>query len=265
MPHFRVHKPDPETLKLFVQQVQTNYHVRLSPKSFRFPGKVVDMVEGGEYGAAVATDTEGRLGGGIFWCRESGKTVECFGPYLFGQEPGSPMGEALMDDCIAAIAKTQAWGLVCPFPSPDLPREHFEVLGALTLLDRKGDGVPLTACFRQMQEDLGTVSWCHPELELFLKREYERLSLPREIHQVQNQGEAESPHSVLSAQFDRPQEFVTLLPLHTGREAPENLKRHMKLFEKEGLLNVLFMMDLGVKWHAGFQPALSGTGSPPGW
>jgi anti-sigma regulatory factor (Ser/Thr protein kinase) len=263
MSHFAVRGPDPETLKLFVQRVQANYPVRLFPKDFRFPGKVVDMVEGGRYGAALAVDAEGRLGGGIFWYWWSRKTVECFGPFLFGQEPGSPMAEMLLEACIGAIAKTQAWALVFPFPAPDLPRQHFEVLGTLTRFDQKGEGTPITAYFRQMQEDLGTVSWCHPELEPFLRREYGRLALPRDIHPVQDQGEVKSFHSVFSAEFDRSQSMVTLLPLHTGKDARENLDRHLKLFEKESIRNVLFVMDLGVKWHADLAPALSRTGFTP--
>jgi hypothetical protein len=224
---------------------------------------VVDMVEAGRYGAALAVDAEGRLGGGIFWYWASRKTVECYGPYLFGQEPGSPMSEQLMEACIGAIAKTDAWGLVCPYPVPDLPRQQFEVLGTMTLFDEKGEGTPLTAHFRQMQEDLGTVSWCHPELEPFLRREYGRLALPRDLQSVLDLGETRKPHSVLSAEFDRPQGMVTLTPLHPGKDAFQNLERHMKLFLEESLHTVLFVMDLGVKWHSDFAPALSRNGFTP--
>ena len=209
-------------------------------------------------------DAEGRLGGGIFWHWESRKTVECFGPYLFGQEPGSPMAEALLEACIARDCENRGrGGSSAPFPTPDLPRQHFEVLGTLTLLTRKDEVSPLTAHFRQMQEDLGTVSWCHPELEPFLRSEYGRLALPREIHLVQDQGETKNPHSVLSADFDRSRSLVTLLPYPPRQRRSREPHRHLKLFEKEPLRNVLFVMDLGVKWQAEFTPALSRNGFTP--
>jgi len=173
------------------------------------------------------------------------------------------MSESLMDACIGAIAKTQAWGIVCPYPVPDLPEEQFEVLGTMTLLDEKGEGIPVTAYFRQMQEDLGTISWCHPELEPFLAREYDRLSLPRDLLLVQDQGESKNPNSVLSAEFDRLQGMVRLQLLHPGKDAAENLERHLKLFENESIHTVLFVMDLGVKWHADIAPALSLNGFTP--
>ncbi len=38
--------------------------------------------------------------------------IECFGPYLFNQDAGSPIAGALLEACIGAIAKTPAVGLI---------------------------------------------------------------------------------------------------------------------------------------------------------
>ncbi len=260
---FSIEGADPENMKLFAQRVNARFPAWLFPQSFRFPGKVVDMVAGGEYEAALAFGPGKRLQGGIVWHWASGKTVECYGPYLFGRGSVHAMADALTEACIGAVAKTPAVGLVNPFPTPDLPREHFEVLGDLTLVDEKGAGIPLTSHFRLMQEDPGTTSWCHPDLEMFLRQEYARLVLPRQIHSVKDMGEVKNAFSVLAAEFDRPQNKVVLRPIRPGRDAPENLENHLKLFRREALQNVFFMMDLGFPWQCDFTSGLLRSGFTP--
>jgi anti-sigma regulatory factor (Ser/Thr protein kinase) len=261
--HFSVARPEPDILKIFAQKVHACYSALRLPPFFRFPGKLVDMVAAGEYEAAVALGPQGQVGGGIVWNWFSRKTVACYGPYIFGQEPDSPIPETLLETCISVIGKTYAVGLVNTFPTEELPTEHFEVLGSLTLFDEQGAGTPVTALFRQMQEDPGATSWCHPEMEPFLREQYHRLVLPREIMPVKDHGESRNAFSVLSAQFDRPQKRVTLHPILSGGDAEANLADHLKLFAKEGIRNILFEMDLGIPWHTHFTPGLLRNGFTP--
>lgn len=260
---FSVKSPDPEALKIFVQSVHAHYPSWVIPPAFRFPGKVVDMVAGGEYGAALAMGAEGRIGGGMVWHWTNRKMVECFGPYLFGQGPDSPIAEALLETCISAIAKTPAVGLFNVFATEQFPREHFEVLGTLTRHAPAGTLKAATAYFRQMHEDPGTSAWCHPEAEPWLRREYDRLVLPREIHPVKDQGETRSLYSVLSAEFRRTQQTVILRPIRSGKDAEENLVGHLRLFSREALPNVYFEMDLGLAWQSDFAPGLMRNGFTP--
>jgi hypothetical protein len=258
-----VKRPDPDALKIFVQSVHGYYPSWLIPPAFRFPGKVVDMVAGGEYDAALAMGAGGRIGGGMVWHWANPKMVECFGPYLFGQDPGSSMPETLLETCIGAIAKTPAVGLVNVFATEQFPREHFEILGTLTRHDQDGSATSVTAYFRQMQEDPGAASWCHPEVEDFLRREYGRLVLPREIHLVRDLGETKNPCSVLSAEFRRSQNTVILRPIRSGKDTEENLISHLKLFSRESLHDVYFEMDLGLAWQSDFTPGLLRNGFTP--
>jgi len=260
---YTVRRPDPGLLKVFVELLNTHYPPRLFPKAFQFPGKVVDMVAGGEYEAVLAVGGGGMIGGGLVWHWASGKAVECFGPYLFGQQPGSDMSEALLEACIGAMARSPAVGLVNLYPTEELPKQHFEALGTLTFFDETGSGTPTTAYFRQMHEDPGTSSWCHPEMEAFLRREYDRLVLPREIQVLGDAGEARNPYSVLSADLDRSHGRVILHPLRSGRDTEENLSSHLSLFRNESIHNVFFMMDLGVAWQNEFTPALLRKGFTP--
>lgn len=261
---FSVRAPDAEELKLFVALVEQLYPAHLMPRAFRYPGKVVDMVEGGEYRAALAMGPGGETGGGILWHWIGQKTVECYGPYLFNQDPESDMGRELLEACLASIARTPVVGLINRLPTDALPREYFEPLGSVHVF-RKGEHAPvlLEASFRQMQEDPGTSVWCHPELEPFLKETYQRLVLPRNVRLVRDLGEAKSPHSVLSADVDRAQHVVTLRPIRTGTDIQENLAGHIRLFAQDDRTSLFFEMDAARAWHTDFTPALLANGFTP--
>jgi hypothetical protein len=221
-----------------------------------FPGKVVDMIRGGEYQALVTKGPTGQIGGGIFWHWLGSKTIECFGPYVFNQTSDSPMPRDLVEGCLGAMAKTHAVGLINRMATEVFPRDHFETLGELTLNDPDGSTRSITAYFRQMHEDMGSSVWAHGDLVPFLREQYGRLVLPRDVLAVSEQGEAVSPYSVLSAEFERSQDRVTLRVLRPGKDMEENLINHLKVFEKESIRNVFFEMDLSQPWQANFTPAL---------
>lgn len=261
---FSTRSPGPEELKLFVRLVVHHYPAHLMPRAFRYPGKVVDMVDGGEYRSALALGPGGEIGGGILWHWIGGNTVECFGPYLFGQPRNSSMAVQLLEACLGAIARTPAVGLISRLPTEHLPTAYFEPLGAVTVPRGKGEPhLSLEARFRQMQEDPGTAAWCHPDLEAFLRSEYQRLVLPRDIRKVTDLGESKPLHSVLSADFDRARGVVTLRALRTGRDAAENLLNHVRLFQKEHGTSLFFEMDTAHPWQADFTPSLLGNGFVP--
>ena len=260
---FSLIRPQPELLKIITTAVKALYPPYLFPRAFLYPGKVVDMVEGGEYEALAATGPDGSVGGALLWHWVSEKTVECFGPYLFGQAKGSAISGELMEACIGAIAKSPALGLVSLLPTDELPREHFEDLGTLTLFDEKGNGTALTAYFRQMHEDPGAYSWCHPELEPFLRSQYGRLAMPREILFVRDLGETKSPFSVLSVDIERSGNKATIRPVRSGKDMQENLIGHLSLLKKESLKNVFFVMDLGIPWQTEFTHPLLQSGFSP--
>jgi hypothetical protein len=261
---FSVRPPAAEELKILVRLVADRYPSHLMPPAFRYPGKVVDMVEGGEYRAAAAFGPGGEVGGGILWHWTGSKTVECFGPYLFDQPSESPMAAALLEACLGAIARTHAVGLVSRLPTGQLPSDWFEPLGTVTL-PGEGEGPPLAleARFRQMQEDPGATAWCHPDLEPFLRDEYRRLVLPRDLRTVTDLGEGKADASVLSAEVDRGRNMITLRPIRTGRDAEENLVNHLRLFEREPGTGLFFEMDTALPWQADFTPFLLAHGFAP--
>jgi anti-sigma regulatory factor (Ser/Thr protein kinase) len=255
--------PEADTLKLFVRLIATHYPSHLYPPAFLIPGKVVDMVASGEYGAKVAVDEKGMIGGGILWRWVGLKTVESFGPYLFNQPKGPEISEALTDACLGEIAKTEAIGLISRYSTPELPKGYFESLGSIDLFQLDGSAMPWPIYYRQLHEDLGCQVWAHPVLEDFLRAEYRRLFFAREIRSTRYEGEQRPAYSVFAPQFDRTNRQITLRAIWDGADASENLSQHLKVLKAETLPNIFFEVDLGHAWQANLSQILIDSGFRP--
>jgi anti-sigma regulatory factor (Ser/Thr protein kinase) len=259
MKSFSIKSPDPESIKLFSRLVVVHYPSNLYLPVFRFPGKIVDMVSSGEYGATVALSAEGQMGGGIVWHWVGKKTVESFGPYLFNQ-PNQPvssdLAKGLVDSCLGRIAKTDAIGLIHRYSTSELPQGYFESLGSIDFVQPDGKIKPWPIYYRQIHEDLGCSVWAHPDLEDFLRAEYKRLFFGREIRLTRYEGEQRPPYSVFAPQFDRSNGQITLRAIWDGMDVAENLAQHIKVLRAENLPNIFFELDLAHAWQANMTQAL---------
>ncbi|MEI8189762.1 MAG: hypothetical protein WCI75_08595, partial [candidate division NC10 bacterium] len=211
----------------------------------------------------LAADAAGHLGGGIVWRAVGDKMVECFGPYRVDAGHDPEIAEALFEACVGAIARSQFLGLLNRFPGADLPQGHFESLGSLQIRQEDGSAVEIQTRFRLLGEDPGCAVWAHPQLHDFLRGEYQRLALPRQLYAAQHEGERRQPHTVLSAECERPRRLVTLRPIAIGADLVQTLAEHLDLFGREGLFNILFELDLGEAWQADCVPALLAHGLAP--
>lgn len=257
-----VRSPDPDGLKLFARLVAAHYPPRFCLPSFRFPGKVVDMVASGEYEATVASGDQGEIGAGVLWRRVGKRLVEFFGPYLFSKG-GSGMAQKIMESCLSRIAKTEAIGLMSRYATPELPKGYFESLGTIDLFHPDGTSQVWSIFFRQLREDLGCQVWSHPDLEAFLRTEYGRLSFGREILLTKHEGEVRPSHSVFSIQFDRSHYQATLRAIWDGEDMTDNLSQHVKVLSAESLPNIFFAIDLSKAWQAALTPSLLQNGFLP--
>lgn len=255
--------PMPEEVKFISQLAATHYDARVLSDILLSPGKLADIIRVGEYDSLVALGMAGELGGAIFWHWFGDNVVECFGPYVFAQSPASVIAENLLDGCLGAIARTRAVGIINTKPTPEFPRLNFESLGTLDDCDTDGSCIPVEAWFRLLHEDTGAAVWVHPGLEAFVRAEYARLVLPREIRIEMPTGENLPRYSVISAEFDRLRGRVNLRPMWPGADAAENVERHAKLTESENIRNVLFIIDLGLPWQTVFVPGLLNSGFEP--
>lgn len=254
---------DAAHIKWFLRLVNQYYPDALFPLDFRYPGKVVDMAAGGDYQILTADGPAGELGGGIAWRWEGRKTVELYGPYIFQEHSDPQMACDLMDMCIGQVARTSALTLINRMPTPDLPEGYLEALEPRRNDISGDDNDPARARFRMMVEETGEVVWAHPDVVDFLQSEYRRLVFPRVIQASGSDGEAGEPFSVLSAEIDRRLAVATLRPIWPGADNAENLAAHVELLRRETMATILFEMDLGQPWQAGFTPGLIALGFFP--
>lgn len=249
-----------EDLKFFCQRaVELACDESLLPPFMNYPGKLVDMIGSGEYQAALAFDERQEVAGGIVWKARGEKTVECFGPYLLATVDG--MAEALTEHCLEQIGRSEAVGIINRSGITELSRPYFEELGTVLNYQAGGQTRRAAAYYRQLGEDLGQRVWTHGALLPYLQSEYQRLFLPRDIRVVSSMGEQGHRHSVFSAELGSGQ--VLLRPLLGGEDAADNLNRHLKLLNREQILNIFFELDLGVAWQAELVPALLEKGFNP--
>jgi hypothetical protein len=260
---YRIIQPDSETIKLFVHHTLSHYPSRLFPADFFYPGKIADMVASGRYHVLIASDGKESAAGGIVWRSAGAGMIEIYGPYLFNQPEEFHMAEALVDHLLMAVAKTDAVCLVNVFATPELPKGYFELLGSLEFFLPDGKKQLWPFYYRLHKEDPGSQVWAHPDLLPFLDETYKRLFFARNILQTNYGGEERSSHAVLFPRFDRSQNLVRLSAVWDGTDFPDILARHIQIFKTEGILNILFEIDLGHAWQANLAPILMGHNFVP--
>lgn len=260
---FSVRAPTPDEVKLIARQATSCYDGRYLSDNCLYPGKLVDMIASEDLRALAAIGPAGEVGGAVFWQWVGRRTVECLGPYVFAEGDTSAIASNLIEGCIAAIARTQAVGLLNARPTPQLPEHHFEKLGTYSLTSGNGTSTPIQAWFRLMHEDAGCALWVHAELEGFVAEQCRQLVLPREIRAIQRLGEALPAHSVIAAETDRLQQRVMLRPMWPGADCSDNIARHVHLLRQESIPNIFFLLDLGQPWQADFTPGLLHHGFKP--
>lgn len=269
---FQVRTARQEDLLILAQQLGHLDAAEPCPRDFTIPGKLMDMVACGEYGALAALDRQGNLGGAIlwrqlgqsaFWNLQGASTLLCYGPYVFGQPVDSALPAALVEGCLGQLARGDALGLISTHPTSWLPLEYFEKLGSLQRCDPQGRRLEQAVYYRGLKEDPGSVAWTSPEVEPFLAEQYRRLAFARHLRQASHQGQSRPEHSVLGSRFNRSQGQAILHPMWDGMDFEANLERHLRAFLGDGLGNIFCEMDLAVAWQAACAPALKAQGFVP--
>jgi anti-sigma regulatory factor (Ser/Thr protein kinase) len=260
---FTIDNPSPQQTKLASRLMAHFYESHEYPLSFTVPGKLVDMLACGEYGADVAIGQSGGIGGCLIWRWRGAQTVEAYGPYIFGQDKAEDMAQALVDACLTKLARTEALSLIFSHATEHLPEDYFELLGHLTIHSKEGRTRERPHYYRQLNEDPGAHIWTHPSLEEFLTAEYKRLFLPRELSSTSPEGEARPEHLVIGASVQREIDYVSLHPLWDGKDAGACLARHIKVLRRDGLKNILLFLDSGLPWSAFLAPDILDNGFRP--
>jgi hypothetical protein len=258
-----VETPDGEGVKRFSLLVEQTAAERDRSSFFAYPGKVADMVAGGEYRCLTAVDPKGEIVGGILFGDRSERIVHSFGPYVFHGGEGRFTGEALLDACLGRIARTKALGLLSLSGLPPALESRFEPLGYLSYLAEGRAPVRRPFFFRHLHEDPGGEVFSGEELTAWLASQYDRLVLARNIRTVRAMGETHLGSSLLATEITRERAEALLRPLWPGDDLGANVERHVRYLSGDGLWNLFFEIDLGVPWHGELIPILMANGFKP--
>jgi hypothetical protein len=255
--------PDSEGVKRFALLAGQVYAEKDRPSFFDYPGKVADMVAGGEFRCLVAMNAKKEIVGGILFGERSERIIHSFGPYLFHGGDGRRTGEALLEACLGRIARSKALGLLSVSGLPPALEVQFEPLGSLSYHTCGKASVPRPFFFRHLHEDPGCEAWSPGEFTAWLESQYGRLVLAREIRTVRAMGETRTGASLLAAELARERAEAVLRPLLPGSDLAANVERHIRFLTGDGFLNLFFELDLGVPWQSELVPVLMGHGFRP--
>ena len=257
-----IEEANAEQTKDLIRLASSNYPRINIPDTFRFPGKVVDMVSRSYYRIAAVLDEVGTLAGGLVWKWESERLVTFRGPFLIPECKDQGYGRRLVEFLLEKVARTNAIGVMSMWPTSDLPVEMFEKLGSHYFFEHDQQ-TQVNAYYRDLNEDDGEVIVVHPCISEFVKRKYGELFLARNVESLLYTGESKQAHSVLSTKIFRNFNKATLRPLIYGHDALDNLRAHVNLLINDGIPNIFFDMDLGFPDYGMFAPALQACSFEP--
>jgi hypothetical protein len=173
------------------------------------------------------------------------------------------MAAALVEACLARLGKSDAVGVACLYPPPEMPADYFEPLGTYDFYDPEG-GLQTRPCFyRQLQEDPGGVVWAHPAVHDFLEGIYAELALARQINPPLPEDSSRPPHSVIAVEFNRDSSLATLRPIWDGLDLVRNLSQHVRILRDEGIRNIFCEIDLARAWQGQMAGHLAEPGFEP--
>ncbi len=250
-----VREADIDEIKDLIGLASVNYPKINLPECFRYPGKVIDMAAYGYYHVVVAVDHSGMVAGGITWRWESEHLVTFRGPFVTPALKSSQIPDRLIEHLIEQTARTKAIGVICSWPTSDLPGSLFEELGSQYFMNQ-GQKTEVKAYFRQLNEDPGNTLVVHSCIVEFVKKKTQELFLGRQIETLIYTGESRFRHSVISAKILRSSDRAILRPVIYGDDATDNLMAHVRLLNNDGIENIFFEMDLGFSQYGMFAPSL---------
>lgn len=240
------------------------YHHAMYPGSISQPGKLADAVIHNQVGACIALDNGNNPAGLLCWHGYNKHSVAFYGPYVFDEDNKDAIAHQLSESFLGLLAPQD--DVMCVFSlrtTPELPTDLFMRLGGIHLSGPMQGIVMRPAYFSFLPRENRAEVWAHPDLEEYLKNEYSRLDLVRNIRYSRLEDENNPEHSVISAEIDREQGEVILRPLWGGDDIFDNVRDHVEALKQENIPNVFFHMDLAHSYHAHFTPALMENGFSP--
>ena len=266
----RLYAPSREDLRYFGNLLAGGHNAFL-PSFLERPEMAADMVDSGALGAIFASAGE-TLSGGVFWRRLSESTVELFGPYLLYPDADDDLLTRLLDDAIGCISRSGARALLRRQGPLRGFERFFDFLGELELTSmpvagEAAEGRRWPHYYKQLREESSGVVYAEPRFAAFLRSQYDRLCLPRQVRETSaasaRVGMDCGDDSLLSIDFEHRRSLATLRLLAKGSDLAENLAAHLSLLAYEKIGNVLVEIDSGRDEEIGFVTVLYDAGFLP--
>jgi hypothetical protein len=235
----------------------------LLPAFLERPAMAADMLAGGALGALLASAGQ-TLVGGVFWRRLSESTIELYGPYLLFPErddADDALLTRLLDEAVGRISRSGARALLRRQGALRGFERFFDFLGDLELAS-SGETVVWPHYYKQLREESGGVVYAEPRFAEYLRAEYDRLFLPRQLRET-SAADGDGDDSVLSVDFEQRRSLATLRLLASGGDLADNLAAHLALLARENVANVLAEVDCGRADEIAFVAALYDAGFRP--
>ncbi len=255
------HSGTHEELKQACIRVLDRYHYHV-PSFFTYPGKVVDMVESGEYGTIVATDTKGNVYGCMFW-KYGPHLIEAFGPYIFQDRP--ELSEDIVRSVLESVGRSKVIGFLIQYPTPETPFTWFEELPSISPLPPEydigsGQYLPL---YRELKEDKGALSIVHPDLAPEVTAWYQARDLPRDVISSIPAGEQITGEASFSVETDKNLSLAVIRLRTTGQNIKSLLLNHVQLLQNHDFSIIVYAMDLKDENESLIYPDLKAAGFIP--
>ena len=259
----RITDPGPEDLRYFCSLVASG-NPEFSPEFLLKGAMAADMLTAGDLYAALALDGETMVGG-IVWRSLTESCVEMFGPYVFHEDPGDEILTGLMDQAVSKISRTSVRGTLRRQGQMTGYARFFDYLGEIPMSDAKGNPMALSYYYRQLKEETGGKAiYSETQFANFLRAEYDRLCLPRQIRETDFRTAGLRDHSVIAVEFKNRRTMAILRPLCAGRDMAENMAAHIALLGRQGISSILFEIDSARDEDMMFTKALEAAGMVPG-
>ncbi len=250
--------PDAAAVKQLSQLIGARYAARQFPEEFTPPGRLLDKLASGDYGAILARGAQGRLAGGLIWRRVEQRIIECFGPYLAAVIETERLQEALCEKVCERFGRSRCRGMVLYAPQAPPPGAGFEPAGGLTTAD---GGV--WAGYRMMAEEFGARALVPQDLLPWYEDWSERMALARDIQPCRDDGESGDGLTLFATRLHRSLGMARLTPLLVGRDAAQVLDDHLRLLDDEGIGISCCVLDTGHAHDALLAPHLLARGFEP--
>lgn len=236
------------------------------PSFLTNPDRFVDLVTGGRIQACLTLDAARHPAALLCWERYGPHHALFFGPYLCGRTSDAAARVAAttaVEQFLDTVGANRMRGVIGGLCTPLLPQEYFDVLGVVHYGLGAGQRRPVTVPYRQLREDTGATVWAPPDLEDFLRREYQRLAFVREIRPLPERWHDAPEHSVFFLDIRQGLLEATLTPITAGADASLDIARLTDSLKRSGTRDIFFHLDLAESSHAALAPVLCRAGYSP--